>query len=383
MVYLSTTPPNRCGFVRGSDVEGQRSAATTHDGLSHTGVDESAPARRTTTEPGNSSRGQRSPSDDGERHSPSVDNRRGVSVASTSPQIDQAYVEEVQNVNEDPGASRFQNTNETGRRLQMSQTLGSRHSRRRVVAKRDYMEDRMDYSDDEDVPVRKRHKAAALARRRRDQFVNQRQPPRLQPRRARRQKSNSEIASSAKNEAASLASYEEWPFSDAVLKCVRDSGTATFQLQFTWATSYLAHDSFNVDRRRLAVPGERIEVSVEDTLEEPIQRDDTDGNANVYQVDCLLARWGKRAFFLRWSNGTTRWEPKKKILDKQMLDEFEASHRGFDEGIDILGLRSKAGKRQYLLHWHGRSLREDSWVDEKLMNPKRWQSRACGFGDTI
>lgn len=135
----------------------------------------------------------------------------------------------------------------------------------------------------------------------------------------------------------------------------------------------MAHTSSKVVGRGLATPAERIGVSVEGSLEEPIQRDSAIGYADVYQVECLLARWGKNTFFLRWCDGTTGWEPKRNILDKQMLDEFEARYQGFDEGVDVLNSRSKAGKRQYLLHWHGRPLREDSWVDRKLMSPKRME----------
>ena len=53
-----------------------------------------------------------------------------------------------------------------------------------------------------------------------------------------------------------------------------------------------------------------------------------------------------------------------------MLSEFEASYQGFDEGVDVLDSRGKAGKRQYRLHWHGRPSREDSWADERLMSSK-------------
>ncbi|KND93007.1 hypothetical protein TOPH_02388 [Tolypocladium ophioglossoides CBS 100239] len=40
---------------------------------------------------------------------------------------------------------------------------------------------------------------------------------------------------------AAIAIYEEWPLANAVLKCVQDNGTATFQLQFTWATECKAN----------------------------------------------------------------------------------------------------------------------------------------------
>lgn len=95
-VNLGTTPPNRHRPLRGSDVKGQPSAPASHhhDGLGHGGVNESAPAQRTTTEPGNSSRSQRSSSDDSKRHHPSTNNCRRVSVPSTLHQTDRACIEE-------------------------------------------------------------------------------------------------------------------------------------------------------------------------------------------------------------------------------------------------------------------------------------------------
>lgn len=81
------------------------------------------------------------------------------------------------------------------------------------------------------------------------------------------------------------------------------------------------------------------------------------------------ARWKKGVYFLRWSDGTTGWEPRRNIFDKQMLHDFEAAYQGFDEGVDVLDSRLKAGKRQYLLHWHGWPSAEDSRVAESLMSP--------------
>ncbi|PHH86043.1 hypothetical protein CDD83_10835 [Cordyceps sp. RAO-2017] len=222
------------------------------------------------------------------------------------------------------------------------------HSHRHTAAKRRNVEDQMDDDDEEYVPAHKRHKAAAPTRRQRDPAVNCWQPPRTRPRRARRQKSSSNIVSSTISYATRLASYEEWPLSDAVLKCARDNGTATFQLQFTWAASCMAHATQHeprkipkVDGRALTIQGKRSGVFMEGSSEDP-SRQVTD----VYQMDCLLARW-RHIFFLRWSDGTTGWEPKRNILDRQMLEEFEAGYQGFDEGVDVLRSRSKAGKTIY------------------------------------
>lgn len=37
------------------------------------------------------------------------------------------------------------------------------------------------------------------------------------------------------------ASYQEWPLPEATLKCVRENGRATFQLEFTWGSPCATH----------------------------------------------------------------------------------------------------------------------------------------------
>ncbi|KJZ71100.1 hypothetical protein HIM_09519 [Hirsutella minnesotensis 3608] len=389
-VNPSMTPSNRCGSARSPEVEdGQPSAATSRqdgDGLVHETIDESASVQGVAEEAGNFSRSYRSLSEDGGRHRSSLNDPGRFSVAPFSPRAGRARVWESQYISEAPVASHCHDSNETRRRrLEMPQTAGSRRSR--TKARSNYVEDQMDYGDDEIVPARKRRKTATPARRRRGQVESLQQPPKLRPRRVARPKRGSDTVSATNSEAATTASYEEWPLSDAVLKCVRDNGMATFQLQFTWTTaSCIEHVSQHkpsrlpkVDHQRPAIPEQRTEI-IGGSSEEPIQRDGTDDDSDVYTAECILARWGKHTFFLRWSDGTTGWEPRRNILDKQMLREFEARYHGFDEGIDVLGSRSKAGKRQYLLHWHGRPSREDSWVDEKLMSPKRIEGiRTCAL----
>lgn len=91
---------------------------------------------------------------------------------------------------------------------------------------------------------------------------------------------------------------------------------------------------------------------------------------NVYKVSRYLAIWGK--IFLEWEDGTTGWEPKRNILDKEGLALFLEGYRGIDEGVDILDIRAtRARGCQFLLHWHGRPESEDRWVDEKYMKRDR------------
>lgn len=83
---------------------------------------------------------------------------------------------------------------------------------------------------------------------------------------------------------------------------------------------------------------------------------------------------------MEWVDGFTSWEPKRNILDRQMMRKFEDTYRGLDEGIDILASRTRKVKQQYRVHWHGRPAREDGWADERLVNPTRiGKVQASGF----
>ena len=54
-----------------------------------------------------------------------------------------------------------------------------------------------------------------------------------------------------------------------------------------------------------------------------------------------------------------------------MMDDFEATYRGFNAGVDVLGSRTWKGRQQWRVHWHGRPIAEDRCVDGELMDPAR------------
>jgi hypothetical protein len=70
---------------------------------------------------------------------------------------------------------------------------------------------------------------------------------------------------------------------------------------------------------------------------EPVHEDE-------YLVGCLLGRWGKNLFYLRWLDGTYGWEPRKNILDCDLLRRFEDRYAGFRDGLQVLGTRKRNGK---------------------------------------
>ncbi|OAQ57905.2 hypothetical protein VFPPC_11363 [Pochonia chlamydosporia 170] len=114
----------------------------------------------------------------------------------------------------------------------------------------------------------------------------------------------------------------------------------------------------------------RLEASEDDESVQTEQPDRKRQKNNIYKVKRYLAVWGK--IFLEWDDGTTGWEPKSNIIDKEELAKFQAEYQGIDEGVDILNVRqSRARAYQFLVHWHGRPDSEDRWVDEKYMNRDR------------
>jgi len=181
-------------------------------------------------------------------------------------------------------------------------------------------------------------------------------------------------------------SYVAWPLGNPVLECTRENGTARFQLQFTsdvlWnalgAQSYpapKAHQTPNkVEDRRLKTRKAPSYQCTVNKAQQSIQVACPNVCLNIYRIDDLLARWRKHTFLVKWSDApgvtTTTWEPRKHIIDKGMLSIFEASWQGFDAGVDVLGVRLRAGKRQHLLHWHGRPFSKDTWVYDPFLSPQ-------------
>lgn len=151
----------------------------------------------------------------------------------------------------------------------------------------------------------------------------------------------------------------------AVLKRVRVGDKATYQLHRQHTSSRKVQRSLRAGKAN---------------KEKTSQPEGTVLDSDIYEVDCLLARWGRSSFLLKWADGTISWVERKDILDKQMIRDFEKAYQGIDTGVTVVGTRLTAGKNgqpgksQYFLHWDGRPSGEDTWVDEKLLSPRLLKS---------
>ncbi|KAK4073562.1 hypothetical protein Purlil1_13024 [Purpureocillium lilacinum] len=126
-------------------------------------------------------------------------------------------------------------------RSQGQRSTRTGHNLRPHPSKKRFFGECMDGEDDGHSLASKRRRAAVSASRRRDAQRNSELPRVRGPSRARGEKrgkeDNAGAAAVTDPAHAAIAMYEEWPLSDAILKCVHDNGTSTFQLQFTWATA--------------------------------------------------------------------------------------------------------------------------------------------------
>ncbi|KAK8924448.1 hypothetical protein VCV18_004870 [Metarhizium anisopliae] len=177
---------------------------------------------------------------------------------------------------------------------------------------------------------------------------------------------NESVANKKRPVRSGVASHEAWPLGQPVLRCTRENGTAMFQLHFTsdilWNTLVAQNDP--------APKGHQTPKKLEDRRPKAGKVKYPSVCRDVYRVDCLLARWRRHTFLVKWSDATTTWEPRKHIMDEGMLNSFEASWRGFDAGVDVLKARQRAGRRQHLLRWHGRPSKEDTWVYDEFLSPQ-------------
>ncbi|OAQ58054.1 chromo (CHRromatin organization MOdifier) domain-containing protein [Pochonia chlamydosporia 170] len=269
-------------------------------------------------------------------------------------------------------------------RTRMPNASGGSNKRRRRKARESSGEG--SDSDGEFIPTRKLRKASSHRHKPNPSYYRKSKRYATEPQTRNQRKILP--ASGDHNMDTTIANYEEWFLSDAMLKCIRDNGTMTFQMQFTHTPSPCgihakhpqkttnespkgmhqpqSHAIKPKDRRLLDENSLTPKQDVLTHQASPNESDDTD----IYKAE-LLARRGKNIFFLRWDiDGSTGWEPRRNILDKKMLQNFESTYVGFDQGVDVLSTReSKQGKRQCLLHFHGRPQAEDSWVKEELLSP--------------
>lgn len=177
-----------------------------------------------------------------------------------------------------------------------------------------------------------------------------------------------------------LASYEERLLADAVRTCVREDGTSTFQLQFTCATiSFMGHtpqhEQLSANKGR--PPMQRVEprTTIDAECETPKQenapclvedRQISDIRScracQIMQRSRLIStKWnaywhgGARTLFPLGGLTVLQVGTSEACVGQANASRLRGGISGFDDGIDVLDTRTRAGKRQYL------PTSEDSW----------------------
>ncbi|KIE00690.1 hypothetical protein MAJ_03465, partial [Metarhizium majus ARSEF 297] len=279
---------------------------------------------------------------------------------------------------------------ETEKRPTSRRGSGKAYNLRPIPPKRQLTAEQKDGGINEKLmPQRKRRKLVSRQPKKRNS--QQRSDLRSDPTRNRdarllrntmKSNDNESVANKKRPVRSGVASHEAWPLGQPVLSCTRENGTAVFQLQFTsdilWNTLVAQNDPApkghqtpnKLQDRRPKTGKEKSNQCTANTAQESIQAAYPSVCPDLYRMDCLLARWRRHTFLVKWSDATTTWEPRKHIIDQGMLNGFEASWRGFDAGVDVLKARQRAGRRQHLLRWHGRPSKEDTWVYDEFLSPQ-------------
>lgn len=88
-----------------------------------------------------------------------------------------------------------------------------------------------------------------------------------------------------------------------------------------------------------------------------------------HRVDCILERWRKNTFLLRWLDDGSCWWVSRKDIDGELVKTFEETYRGLKDGVTVLRTRKTKGKTEYRVRWTGRPEGEDTWVPERHLSP--------------
>ena len=62
---------------------------------------------------------------------------------------------------------------------------------------------------------------------------------------------------------------------------------------------------------------------------------------------------------MKWFDGSCSWEPRKNILDDELIEDLRRDYRGLNWGVEIVRTRrTKGGKTEDRVHFIGRPSRE-------------------------
>ncbi|KAI3328240.1 hypothetical protein F4824DRAFT_506790 [Ustulina deusta] len=122
------------------------------------------------------------------------------------------------------------------------------------------------------------------------------------------------------------------------------------------------------DDQDLTHPMEDIHKSATDPSFDFRQPDSMDVDKH-HAVDCILERWNKNLFLLRWLEDGSCWWVQRKDINADLVQSFEENYTGISLGVDkVLATRKRRGKIEYRIRWLGRPVEEDTWVSEKQMS---------------
>ncbi|KAI3331203.1 hypothetical protein F4824DRAFT_504220 [Ustulina deusta] len=117
-------------------------------------------------------------------------------------------------------------------------------------------------------------------------------------------------------------------------------------------------------------PLEDVHASTTDPSFDFQQPDSMDVDKH-HEVDCILERWNKNLFLLRWLEDGSCWWVQRKDINADLVQSFEENYTGINLGVDkVLATRKRHGKVEYRIRWVGRPVEEDTWASEKQMSPE-------------
>ncbi|KAI0198498.1 hypothetical protein F4808DRAFT_452000 [Astrocystis sublimbata] len=124
------------------------------------------------------------------------------------------------------------------------------------------------------------------------------------------------------------------------------------------------------DHQDLTHPMEDVYKSTTDLSFDFQQTDSMDVDKH-HAVDCILERWNKNLFLLRWLEDGSYWWVQRKDINADLVRTFEENYTGIHLGVDkVLATRKRRGKIEYRIRWFGYPVEEDTWVSEKQMSPE-------------
>ncbi|KAH7016333.1 uncharacterized protein B0I36DRAFT_45343 [Microdochium trichocladiopsis] len=178
----------------------------------------------------------------------------------------------------------------------------------------------------------------------------------------------------------STGTYEQWELHHGLLSRTTLGSETHFQMQFAWDHNtdghirpgdwdlpnahlqstgdgnfklYFSRDAGGEPTRHSSKKRRRSSKKVGKAKKKKlaVNTADDEEDDQEYEVDCILEKYGRNKFLVKWMEGKPSWTTRDKIHEK-LTDDFDKVFKGYGRGIKLIGVRVSSKRvKEYRVEW--------------------------------